>query len=55
MALNLSEKDLLENGLPMVDEPSSTPALVEPIDPSAERNLIWKLDRHLIPILSALL
>jgi hypothetical protein len=55
MVLTLSEKILLEKGVPVVDQPSSTSTLLEPIDPAAERKLLWKVDRHLVPILSALL
>jgi hypothetical protein len=55
MVLNLSEKVLLEKGLQIVDEPSSTSTLAELLDPSVERKLLWKVDRHLVPILSALL
>jgi len=55
MVLNLSEKVLLEKGLHLVEEPSSTSTLVEPVDPSSERKLLRKVDCHLVPILSALL
>ena len=55
MALALSEKVLLENGLPLADQPSSTTSSLEPLDRSAERKLLWKVDRHLVAILFALL
>lgn len=50
-----AEKVLLPGGLRLGDQPSSSSSSLEPIDPVAERRLLWKVDRHLVPILSALL
>ena len=55
MASDSSEKVLLPDGLPLGDKPSSSSSSLEPIDPSSERSLLWKVDRHLVPILFALL
>ncbi|ERF75634.1 hypothetical protein EPUS_04614 [Endocarpon pusillum Z07020] len=54
MASDSSEKVLLPDGLPLRDRPSSSSSSLEPIDPSSERRLLWKVDRHLVPILFAL-
>lgn len=55
MISTISEKGLLEKGLPLEDQPSSSANSLEPIDHSAERKLLWKVDQHLVPILFALL
>lgn len=61
MVSAFSDKVLLEQGLPLEDQPSNSASASasansrEPLDPVAERKLIWKVDRHLVPILFMLL
>jgi hypothetical protein len=55
MISGLSEKVWLEKGLPLGDQPSSSENSLQPIDRSAEQKLVWKVDRHLVPILFTLL
>jgi hypothetical protein len=55
MALDLSEKNLLEKGLALGEPPSSSESSLEAVDRSVERKLVWKIDRHLVPVLFALL
>jgi hypothetical protein len=55
MPSELSEKVLLKEAIPLGEEPPSSVSSLEPIDRTAERKLLWKVDRHLVPILFALL
>lgn len=53
------ERALLEKSLivtsPENSELSTTASPCEQLDPAAERKLLWKVDRNVIPILSLLL
>jgi hypothetical protein len=53
------ERTLLEKSLAMVSpeksELSDTVSSCEPLDPAAERKLVWKVDCNVIPILSLIL
>lgn len=55
MTSALFEKVLLEKSLPLSDQPSTSASELEPVDDSADRKLLWKVDRHLVSILSLLL
>lgn len=54
MVSTLPEKVWLAEALPLSDQPSSSTSSFKPIDPLVQQKLLWKIDRHLVPILFVL-
>lgn len=48
-------KGFLEKSLPLGTQRACSGSSLNPVDRSAERKLLWKIDLHLVPILFLLL